>query len=169
MSSSHSSFIFSVKKEDMKLHRPSMGLVKVILIQKSHMKLIFSMREYNIGFMNFRTKELILSVISIILQFINSAPTVTVEFVISAYQIFQAQNLLGLPSKENPLELDEDVIRQYFSEAQIRVHTFCININTYVSTISLIKAMGPSDGKNKIDVRELHEAYQVVTVYLRSK
>ena len=48
-------------------------------------------------------------------------------------------------------------------------YTFCININTYVSTISLIKAMGPSDGKNKIDVRELHEAYQVVTVYLRSK
>ena len=133
MSSSHSSFIFSVKKEDMKLHRPSMGLVKVILTQKSHMKLIFSMREYNIGFMNFRTKELILSVISIILQFINSAPTVTVEFVISAYQIFQAQNLLGLPSKENPLELDEDVIRQYFSEAQIRVHILykhkhlCIN------------------------------------------
>ena len=121
--------------------------------------------------MNFRTKELILSVRSIILQFINSAPTVTVEFVISAYQIFQAQNLLGLPSKENPLELDEDVIRQYFSEAQIRVYILYkqININTYVSTISLIKAMGPSDGKNKIDVRELHEAYQVVTVYLRSK
>ena len=94
----------------------------------------------------------------------------TVEFVISAYQIFQAQNLLGLPSKENPLELDEDVIRQYFSEAQIRVHIlYKHKLNTYVSTISLIKAMGPSDGKNKIDVRELHEAYQVVTVYLRSK
>ena len=46
-----------------------------------------------------------------------------VEFVISAYQIFQAQNLLGLPSKENPLELDENVIRQYFSQAQSKVET----------------------------------------------
>ena len=76
--------------------------------------------------MNFGTKELIISVRSIILQFINSAPTVIVEFVISAYQIFQAQNLLGLPSKENPLELDENVIRQYFSEAQIRVHKYIL-------------------------------------------
>ena len=103
------------------------------------MELIFSMSEY-IGFMNFGTKELFISVRSIILQFINSAPTVIVEFVISAYQIFQAQNLLGLPSKENPLELDENVIRQYFTEAQIRVHKHIVyyrdkDINTYQQSL----------------------------------
>ena len=48
-------------------------------------------------------------------------------------------------------------------------NTFCININKHLLTIPLNKAMAPSDGKNKIDVRELHEAYQVVTVHLRSK
>ena len=36
MSSSHSSFMFRVKKEDMKLHRPSMCLMKVIFIQNPH-------------------------------------------------------------------------------------------------------------------------------------
>ena len=48
MSSSHSSFIFRVKKEEMKLHRPPMDLMKVILIPINHMELIFSMREYRL-------------------------------------------------------------------------------------------------------------------------
>lgn len=92
------------------------------------MKLIFHLREYRLhDFRNVITfKNIDIFYISYIealsCNLSISAPTVFVEFVISAYQIFQAQNLLGLPSKENPLELDENIIRQYFSQAQIRVH-----------------------------------------------
>ena len=94
-------------------------------LNKIHMKLIFHLREYRLH--DFRN---IIAFINIYICYVEalscnlsiSAPTVFVEFVISAYQIFQAQNLLGLPSKENPLELDENIIRQYFSQAQIRVH-----------------------------------------------
>ena len=92
------------------------------------MKLIFHLREYRLH--DFRNVITFINIDIFYISYIEalscnlsiSAPTVFVEFVISAYQIFQAQNLLGFPSKENPLELDENIIRQYFSQAQIRVH-----------------------------------------------
>ena len=97
-------------------------------LNKIHMKLIFHLREYRLH--DFRNVITFINIDIFYISYIEalscnlsiSAPTVFVEFVISAYQIFQAQNLLGLPSKENPLELDENIIRQYFSQAQIRVH-----------------------------------------------
>lgn len=75
---------------------------------------------------------------------------------------------------DNLLNVDEDMLRAYFVDAQDKVVHFNKIINNQqqfnkiveMTMIIDIKA-NQSTRKPKVDVRELHEAYQVIATLIR--
>ena len=73
----------------------------------------------------------------------------------------QARDLLGI-GEENMMELDEGTLRQYFADSQVKVILF----KSKTSGRMCLKACNPTE-KSKVDVREIHEAYQTMTSFIR--
>ena len=76
--------------------------------------------------------------------------------------VLKARDLLGIG--EDMMELDEGTLRQHFAESQSKV----ISLKSKTSGVHRIylKASNPTQ-KPKVDVRELHEAYQTMTSFIR--
>ena len=66
---------------------------------------------------------------------------------------------------DNLLNVDEDMLRAFFVDAQDKVSSNIFKM-IELSIIINIKA-NQSTRKPKVDVRELHEAYQVIATLIR--